>query len=173
MNHQKSIDEFFEKIDHLSENERILFRKSFGKRLNDMSAVVLVKFYDILPVEIKESEEEKWVFTACVHCIIDSEDNNGVALDEAIWKYRTISTSEGSFTDSFEKRVIAIMDMKWDEQGMLLVKMAKLIKFLKTKGIAVDGKKLLTDILYWNYEDKRIQKRWAKTYNHYEEDKLC
>lgn len=173
MSYQNLMDVFFENISDIPDNDRILFRKAFGKRLNEVDSKTLLRFYSILPNSIRAGEEERFLFSVSVHCLWDENGEERIALDEAIWKYKQNSILDGSYTDSFEKRIVTIMDMRWDDSGMLLMKLSQIIKFLKTKGLAIDGKELLSDILRWNDKDRIIQKRWAKTYNHFKEEEQC
>ena len=67
-------------------------------------------------------------------------------------------------SESFEKRFTTLLETPWEEDGFLCRKMERMAKYLKQKGYAVDGAPLLRDLLYWDHEDKFVQKQWIKTY---------
>ena len=169
----QNIHDFFMKLEGFSVKEKLLFRRAFGRSLNEADAAALLKFYSILPKEIPAYDEEKWFFAACVHCLPKEYVENPLPLDQAIWEYKQISKREETFTESFEKRVIVILDMRWDDSGMLLNRMSNMIRFLESKNFFIDGRGLLNDLLRWNREDKVIQKRWVKNYVYNEEEETC
>lgn len=153
---------FLSKIDIYSKVNpefRILMRRSAGKTVSDADSNTLLGFYR--NYYGKESEENKYFFSACVHCLWDIKDHNRMfSLPEAVKEMDKGSAS------SFEKRLLRLLEMHWDNDGFILNKMFHLVRFCKSKGIRIDCAKLLADILCWDKDNGAyIRKKWAREYN--------
>ena len=48
------------------------------------------------------------------------------------------------------------------EDGFMLKKLSRLIRFVRSKGYAVDCQWLLEDLFYWNGEKQSVQRKWAR-----------
>ena len=44
----------------------------------------------------------------------------------------------------------------------MLKKLSRLIRFVRSKGYAVDCQHLLEDLFYWNGEKQSVQRKWAR-----------
>lgn len=155
----EKINEFFGKIDELPEKDRIQFRRGCGLMLRDAGAELLMLFYHVLPHDI-EWGEDRWFTAACIHCLWKAEEKNRLPMEKAIARLK----SNDEISDSFEHRLIALMDTAWSEDGYLNDKLVRMAKMLKQKDYAVDGGALLESLLKWNSEYRSVQKQWAKAY---------
>ncbi len=64
-------------------------------------------------------------------------------------------------SDSVERRFVALLNCRSDD---LPVQLRQIIGLLKTREIPILWSKLLTDIQYWNHENRRVQRRWANAF---------
>ena len=62
---------------------------------------------------------------------------------------------------TFLKRVEGLLDVSWEQDGYMAVKLFRLVKFVKSKKIAVDCSSLYHDLKKWNNHDRSIQRKWA------------
>lgn len=66
-------------------------------------------------------------------------------------------TSESA--ESIDRRFSALLSCHSDD---LPVYLRQMISILKSKEIDVNWDELLADLIQWNYQDRRIQKKWAR-----------
>lgn len=156
------IQSFFQKLDALENKHRIRFKRNCGLLLNEVDVETIQTFYRILPRNISAWAENKWFAAACIHCLWKAEETNRRTMQDCI---ASCSNSQ-EMSESFEKRVTALLATQWEEDGFLCKKLERMAKLLKQKNYAVDGSALLKDLINWNHEDKFVQKQWIKTYWH-------
>jgi CRISPR type I-E-associated protein CasB/Cse2 len=65
-------------------------------------------------------------------------------------------------SDSFQKRIYTLLDTQWDCDYYMATKLLRLAKLLKQQGEAIDAAALLSDLLYWNSDSRRVQRAWAR-----------
>ena len=65
-------------------------------------------------------------------------------------------------SESTGHRLEMLLDLQWDEDGFMLKKLSRLIRFVRSKGYAVDCQWLLEDLFYWNGEKQSVQRKWAR-----------
>ena len=65
-------------------------------------------------------------------------------------------------SESTGHRLEMLLDLQWDEDGFMLKKLSRLIRFVRSKGYAVDCQHLLEDLFYWNGEKQSVQRKWAR-----------
>ena len=63
---------------------------------------------------------------------------------------------------TFEKRLRVLLDLPWDDDGYFAAKLCRLLKYCKSKGMIVDGKSLMIDLIGWNDDERFVQKRWVR-----------
>lgn len=158
---------FIEKIDKLSTGERVALKRSGGKLLNEASAEALGAFYKALPYGVSQNMEDRWFFAATLRCMWKPDEHMEMSLEKATADY----ASKGEFSDSYEKRIMSLLDMSWDEDGFMASKIWRTVKMLKQKGYVIDVVPLIKDLYLWNSESRFVQKRWARTYWHTDSNK--
>ena len=151
------ITAFFEKLDSLENKYRVRFKRSCGLLLKESDTETMQTFYRLLPHNVGYSEEDLWFTAACIHCLWAADETHRRPMQECIAGVKDSS-------ESFEKRFTGLLETQWDEDGYLCGKLERMAKLLKQKGYAVDGAELLSALLWWNDEEKRVQKRWIKVY---------
>lgn len=63
--------------------------------------------------------------------------------------------------DSVEKRFVALLNSHIDD---LPNHLRHMISLLKSKDIRINWLQLLNDIIYWDLDDRRVQRSWAKRF---------
>lgn len=64
-------------------------------------------------------------------------------------------------SDSIEKRFVALLDADGEDIHYYL---RQIIALLKSHAIPVNWNRLFDDITYWDYPERRVQKRWARSF---------
>lgn len=81
----------------------------------------------------------------------------------ATWK-RAIA---GTDSKSIERRFHILLDADydpWTGDGDLPYRLRQMVRYAASKGVGVDWPELLTDLKFWNQPEKRVQKRWARSF---------
>ena len=148
---------------------RAAWKRNAGLRLCDADGRAVEAFYRMYGGGlVSEREENRCFFAVCVSCLWKPEDwklwmsedwNRGTSLAEGARKFLDPESRE-----TFAKRLRALLDLPWDEDGYLAGKLCRLLKFCKAKGMVVNGKALLRDLRQWNEDDRRIQRKWAREF---------
>lgn len=168
MNRKKIIDQYFDRIDTLSDENRIALRRSCGKMINELDAYTLSMFYRYIPDFVVNNSLNKWLLATCIHCLWNNNEKSQgevdrLSVEEALKFYRAENNS--NISESFEKRIHNLLDTPWDEYGFMADKYLKIVKMLRQKGYAIDGRCILEDLLFWDSDSRIVQRRWAKTLN--------
>lgn len=73
----------------------------------------------------------------------------------------------GMDSKSIERRFHILLDADydpWTGDGDLPYRLRQLVRYAANKRIGVDWSRLLTDLKFWNQPEKRVQKRWARSF---------
>ena len=161
-------DDFLDRVRSLANNNTgyaAVLRRAAGKRLAEVDAETLMAFYQAKRFNTNQTEEEKAFLVACLQCLWKG--------DEAV-KPKSVpkigSTLKDTARNTFQKRMLSALDMSWDSDGYLAMKLFRLVKFCKAKGAVVDCKLLLHDLLAWDYENRIVQKNWIRDFLAVNED---
>ena len=151
---------FFERLDRLGNGERAALRREAGVMLADAAGSALTAFYRCLPVNVGTAQEEKWFAVACLRCLWDAGEQDGRPLEQIISRMM----KGGELSESTGHRVELLIDTRWDHDGYMLGKLARLIKLVRQKSdrAQIDFSALLEDLLFWNGERQTVQRKWAR-----------
>jgi len=97
----------------------------------------------------------------CMNCMWKKEEvkSKGILFETCLKQVR----DQGY--ESFDSRVRALLDTDWDDDdGYLGVKLTRIVKQMKQKGIIPDFQHLIMDLISWNAENRWVQRKWARTY---------
>lgn len=75
------------------------------------------------------------------------------------WSFRRLASETGS--ESIEKRFLALLDAESED---LHVHLRHAVSLMRAHDVPVDYDRLLRDLRDWKKEDRRVQRRWARTY---------
>lgn len=149
---------FFRKIDALPKGDRVSLKREAGTMLSQANGRAIRVFYQCLPYSVPQWQEERAFAAACLHCLWDADEARRQPMEQVFYQLgRNQNVSE-----SVGHRVEVLLDLPWDEDGFLLTKLSRMVQLAKSKGYAVDCRKLLEDLLYWNGEKQTIQRKWAR-----------
>ena len=150
---------FFERLDRLGTGERAALRREIGIMLREADGRALTAFYRCLPA-VDERQESKWFAVACLRCLWDAGTQNEKPLEQII----AAMIKSGELSDSTEHRVELLIDTRWDNDGYMLRKLARLVKLVRQKSerMPIDFSALLEDLFYWNSENQTVQRKWAR-----------
>ena len=151
---------FFDTLDRLGKGERAALRRAAGVMLQDADGGAISTFYKCLPPATVTWQENRWFAVACLSCLWDTEGGEGKSLEQIIADQ--IRTDE--LSASTAHRVEILLDTKWDSDGYMLTKLARLVKLIRQKADRAkpDFAALLDDLLYWNAENQSVQRKWAR-----------
>ena len=149
---------FFQQLDTLPRGERASLKREVGTMLTQADGHAMRTFYQCLPFSVPLWQEERAFAAACLHCLWDAEENHRQPLEQIFYQLGR----DKEMSESTGHRLEAVLDLQWDEDGFLLTKLARLIRFAKSKGYAVDCRYLLEDLFYWNGEKQSVQRKWAR-----------
>ena len=163
----KNSNEFLDRVKRLAKEDngyRASLRRSAGALLQAADGKAVVNFYKAYPAG--QYYEEQYFFAACVQCLWNVED-----LDKAVPIECAARNMDESNKAVVEKRMEALLDLNWEKDGYLAVKLLRLIKFCKSKGAVIDCKSLLSDLIQWNNESRVVQKKWIREFYNNSYDK--
>lgn len=149
---------FFQKIDTLPKGERVSLKREAGTMLNQANGHAVRVFYQCLPYDIPQWQEDRAFAAACLHCLWDGDENRRQPMEQVFYQLGR----DQDVSESVGHRLEVLLDLSWDEDGFLLRKLSRLVQLAKSKGYAVDCGQLLEDLLYWNGEKQSVQRKWAR-----------
>ena len=151
---------FFDRLDRLGNGERAALRRASGIMLQDADGGAISAFYKCLPSSIATWQENRWFAVACLRCLWDAEGVEGKPLEQIIADL----IRSADLSDSTAHRVEILLDTRWDSDGYMHTKLARLVKLVRQKSDRAkpDFSSLLDDLLYWNAENQSVQRKWAR-----------
>ncbi len=84
----------------------------------------------------------------------------GASMRQWAWDEEKHKVNEDRFK-SIERRFVALLNCHRDD---LHVHLRRVVGLLKSKEIPVDWPQLLFDIRGWDWDSRRVQRRWAKSF---------
>jgi len=156
-------DEFIERIEKLQTGELAMLRRGCGKRdpvegrcpwllgiiwgaTSEATAFLVAS----LLAQYKTAD-----IKASRHRI---EGNFGIT-----WKHAIAGTD----SESIKRRFHILLDAEYNSltgDGDLPYRLRQIVRYAASKGVGIDWPALLTDLKFWNYPEKRVQKRWARSF---------
>lgn len=165
MNRNEKIEKFIDKLENLSSGDRAVLKRNAGNPLTETRGGAMAVFYRVLPYGINPSEEELWFIVATSRFLnrYKLEATEEKSTKDFGWTLSEVNKAYKS--DSFDMRVRGLLDCRWNEgDGALAHRLRQMVKLADGKGIPIDWKCLLNDLLYWEHPEKWIQKKWARSY---------
>lgn len=157
---EKSANDFIYNLKKLSNKDRANLKRDLGKTLNEASGGAEIAFYKTLEEGNKNNEGIYFLIATC-ECFYDRECF--FPKREFIECLSLINEQQES--DGIEKKLIGLFDISLkDNEEYFVVKLSRLVRFIKQKAYYPDFSKLLLDILHWDSDTKYVQRKWAKNY---------
>ena len=151
------ITSFLQRVDQLPKGDRTALKREAGTMLLQADGRAVRAFYQCLPSQVKQWEEERYFAAACLHCLWEAD-----AVRQPMEQVLFQLGQDAELSESMGHRLESLLDLSWDEDGYLLTKLTRLVKVVKSKNYAVDCASLLGDLLYWNGEKQNVQLKWAR-----------
>ena len=149
---------FMINLNNLPTGQRAALKRSVGTMFSRADAKALGAFYRALPQGIPQGEEPKWFAAACFACLWDPTEEAGEPMEQRLAEL----TRSDVLSESMQHRVEALLDMDWDSDGYFLTKLSRMVKMLRQKTTEPPNvSALLEDMLNWNNENQKVQRKWA------------
>ena len=152
---------FFLRLNSLNPGERAALRRETGTMLRQADGTATTVFYRCLPVSVETWQEDRWFAVACQRCLWDAGEEAGRPFEQIIADL----IRSGELSDSTKHRIELLLDTRWDTDGYMLTKLARLLVLVRQKSnrVQIDFAALLDDLLSWNSDKQFVQRKWAKT----------
>ena len=153
-------EKFFLRLDSLGTGDRAALLREAGVMLQQAKGPAVTAFFSCLPSNVQTWQEERWFAVACLRCLWDAGDEGGRPFELVVADL----VRSGELSDSTKHRVELLLDTEWDEDGYMLIKLARLLKLVRQKSdrARLDFAALLDDLLGWNSDKQYVQRKWAR-----------
>lgn len=147
---------FIQRLENLDAGSRARLKRSAGRTISEASPGALALFYGLLPPGTPESQHEIYFMVATLHPLAEpgGQGDFGAALRKA--KASNASNSKG-----VDRRIQVLLD---SDEVQLAFRLRQAVNYLKSCEVRLNWPLLLEDLLYWNYPERRVQRRWAQSY---------
>lgn len=114
------------------------------------------RLYELLPdiFEMRQDEADCFYLTAALFAYHPLQEWNAGSLGKSC---RKIKEKSGSI----EKRFLALLNSHRDDLPTYL---RQIIGLLESNDVGVNYKQLLSDLGFWDKEDRSVQKQWARDF---------
>lgn len=169
---KEDISRILENLDHLPAPKKIALKRCCGKLLKDASAEATMAFYQVycLPEKFDWAKDRLFA-VVCMNCLWDTEEEKEneekkeviVPLEIALYKKRKqLERNDSVGWSGMERRLLRLLDQKWDGDGLLCTDLWRMIKQMKSEGYIIDMASLGLDLCSWNAESRKVQQKWLK-----------
>lgn len=154
--------QFLGRLRHLSRGERAILRRNAGRTIAEARNAAGL-FYRILP-PVHKAQEEIYFLVATLYGYNDRSHRGDLGAT-----LRDVKAAAGS--ESIDRRMAILLDAAFDRGadgcpggGELSYRVWQAVKLAASRQVGVNWELLLKDLLAWSYPEKRVQKRWARSY---------
>lgn len=150
----QKITTFINRLERLDPGERARFKRCAGQTLAEARHEVLGLFYSLLPPGVHQSQEELYFLVATLYPIAEAggKGDLGASLRQA---------QQDKNTPGLDRRVQHLLDA---DETQLPFRLRQAVRFLQSNRMPVNWPRLLEDLLYWTHPERRVQRRWARSY---------
>ena len=146
-------------LDRLSKGEHTALKRAAGTL--KLNAPALRAFYKA-DLCREQAWESKRYAAMCMACLWDAQDQTSVVSMEECLK--SLCWVDGELQAGVVRRVDAMLETRWGDDDYLIGKLLNLVRMIRAKGmLRPDFQQLARDLRCWNYEDRRVQRRWLRT----------
>lgn len=138
--------------DGIRRAELARLRQGLGKPATD----TIVRLGWLFPLNRSKREVEAAVLVAGLFATNPTAGGSGT-LGKALRRYRDATGAE----ESADKRFAYLVDSDAED---LPDRLRQVVKLLKAKDVAIDYRRLLEDLLAWNWESRKVQWDWSRDY---------
>jgi CRISPR type I-E-associated protein CasB/Cse2 len=143
---------FLKRLSDLNIGERARLKRCAGQTLSESREVFL--FSRLLPNGVSKNQEAIYFLIATLYPMAENtgEGDFGTSLR----KVKNENNHKG-----LDKRVQVLLD---SDEIQLPFRLRQLIHLIKSKQVKVNWQNLLEDLLWWNSQERAVQRRWARNY---------
>lgn len=145
--------EFIENLMGLDRGERARLKRNAGQPLGEARNVMGL-FYRMLPYGLPERDHERYFLVATLFPL--APPNNDRNLGHTLKRIRTPSNATG-----LDRRMATILDA---DASQLPFRLRQLVRLVDANRGGVNWRQLLSDLLYWDHRERRVQRAWAMDY---------
>lgn len=159
-------EQLLERLDLLSDGERAVLRRAAGQPLSRADGRALQALFRVMPRDIafrkNNNEYAQWFAAITIACLwrLDEVRSND-SFARLLRNYAIVHESV-----SMDSRMRAVLDARWEDDGYLAGKLARLARMLRAEDRQrmPDIGQLLDDLQKWNWDNRSVQLRWAREY---------
>jgi CRISPR system Cascade subunit CasB len=144
---------FFQRLERLDAGGRARLKRRAGQPLAE-GLDVLGLFYSLLPPGVPVLQEELYFLVATLYPLAESGGKGD--LGATLYQARQPNNAKG-----MDRRVEILLDA---DETQLPFRLRQAIRLLQSNRVRVNWPGLLEDLLYWTHPERRVQKRWARSY---------
>lgn len=111
-----------------------------------------------LPGGLSLCSEEAALLTAALFASHPRAGGRG-SVGSALRQLRLLQGDHAS--DSLDKRLAALLDSHRDD---LPARLRQVVSLLRSREVPIDWGQLLSDLIWWDAEQRTVQRRWARDY---------
>ena len=75
---------------------------------------------------------------------------------------RELEEKDSGGWSGMERRLLRLLDRKWDRDGILCTDLWRMVKQMKNEGNIIDMVSLGWDLCNWNAEGRKVQQHWLQ-----------
>ena len=145
---------FIAQLERLDAGDRARFKRCAGQALSEARHEALGLFYSVLPPGISQPQEDIYFLVATLYPLAKNAQTGdlGASLHQA----HQVRNTKG-----LDRRVEILLDA---DKTQLPFRLRQAIHFLKSCEVSVNFPRLLDDLLWWDHPERRVQRRWARSY---------
>jgi len=108
--------------------------------------------------------ENYWYAAMCMACMWRPEDEERARMLPMEQCLRLYLRENESVTESMKRRMDALLETPWSEDGFLLTKLHSIVRILQRgqTDLRPNFQALADDLRDWNRDDRRVQRRWLR-----------
>lgn len=169
---KEDILSIMEDIKKLPAAKKIALRRCCGKLLKEADARAAIAFYQLysLPKEFDWAKDRLFA-AVCMRCLWDADEkkedggkkDNMISLETVLHnKRKELEKQDSDGWSSMERRLLRLLDRKWNRDGLLCMDLWRMVKQMKNEGHVIDMVSLGLDLCNWNAESRTVQQRWLQ-----------
>lgn len=164
----KPSEEFVNNLKTLKRADLAVLKRNAGHTVAE-SRGAMGLFYRVLPQKMVGSMSEDIYFLVATLYPLNRQDHDG----DFGATMRAVKTLRGKTkeNDSMDRRMNALLDSEFESVsgapsagGEMTYRLRQAVKLAAAAGIGINWQKLVEDLSFWSYPDRRARKRWARSY---------
>lgn len=171
-----SVAEFVARLEKLDAGSRAALKRNAG-RLLDESRNVYQTFFSVLPRSVTNPKHQEAFFLVATLYVVGTRRHDSTAprrqqtpprnLGASLRRLRQRVQSDSSEDRqiSLDKRVNTLLEADREQLSFRLHQLVRLLASSEeTKEAAINWPQLLHDVLQWERDGRKVQRRWAEAY---------